>query len=501
MTDRDIFERQLAEAVRVYAEGAPTGIDAAALARSLAATTPHTRRLVRVPAWRLPNLGFAWSLLVLAALMASMIGVSVAGGLPDLHLFGIVASPAPPTASLPAVTPTAPPVASAMPSRPAQATPPPTDAIAPTRAPVPTAAPLPAATAAPPYGAELLWSGFAQAPRFDAGHALTDPTIGDVVAGGPGFVAVGSDWVDDDTAVAVAWLSTDGRTWTEHAIGTPGKASLLASPALSSVTAGEEGLVAVGRVGIWHSIDGSDWALSLDPDELDGVPLHVAWAAGRFVALGRGVGDSCSARVWESTGGAAWMPVALPDAQGICPTGLAAGAGGFVAVGLDPLTGGTEMMVSPDGLAWKLAPAQSAFRGHGYPEGVTWAGDRWVAFGSFLPAGASERGVAVWTSPDGLSWLRTAFLRPAGTFACDPGSAHLLDVAPFGPGYVAVGRCTVSPEQVGIAWASTDGSTWETVLGRVPPMFAVAANGARLVTVGADWPSYTPVTSSAILAP
>jgi len=35
----------------------------------------------------------------------------------------------------------------------------------------------------------------------------------------------------------------------------------------------------------------------------------------------------------------------------------------------------------------------------------------------------------------------------------------------------------------------------------VPPMFAVAANGARLVTVGADWPSYTPVTSSAILAP
>ena len=477
MAERDAFERQFAEAVRAYAAGAPTEVDAGALVRSLAATTPRVGRLVRVAGWRLPGLAYLWVLLALALLLASMLGLSLAGGLPDLRLLGIAPAPTR-RASLPAVVPPTSPVASALPTR-----------------------TTPEATPAPPYGAGLTWSGFAPLPRFGAGHTLTNPTVGDVTAGGHGFVAVGSDWVAADQAVAVAWLSADGRTWTEHRIGIPGTTSLLATPALSSVATGGGRLVAVGRVGIWRSTDGADWEQALGPDELDGVPLRVAWAVGRFVAIGRSVGDPCAARVWLSTDGTAWLPVALPDAAGVCPTALAGGAGGFLAAGLDPITGRTALMCSSDGLAWTLAPAQAAFEGNGHPEGVARAGNRWIAFGSFLPGGASERGVAVWTSTDGLAWRRTALLRPAGADACDPGSAHMLGMAPYGPGYVAVGRCTVSPEQVGIAWASTDGTAWQPVLGRVRPMLAVASDGTRLVALGADWPGYAPITSSAVLAP
>jgi putative multiple sugar transport system substrate-binding protein len=93
MSERDVFERRLESAVRDYVEAAPTQIDAARLTDSLATHVPRLRRLVPLPAWRMPNLGFAW-ILVAAGLLAVLgMGVIATGALRDVRL--------PPTAPAP----------------------------------------------------------------------------------------------------------------------------------------------------------------------------------------------------------------------------------------------------------------------------------------------------------------------------------------------------------------------------------------------------------------
>jgi len=493
MSEREAFERRLEAAVREYVEAAPTDVDAARLTRSLAANVPRVRRLVPLPVWRLPSPGFAGALVALALLAVLSMGLVASGALRNVHLLPVAPTPGPALETPPAV------IASPVPSAPA-----PSASASPSTSAAPTpsaAAATPASASAGPYAGSLAWTGFARLPRLHAGQALTDPIMGDITAGGPGFVAVGSDWVDPEGAVAVAWTSADGLSWQEHEIGVPGPTSALSTPALSSVAAGASDLVAVGRVGIWRSADGIAWEQARAPYELDGTPLYVAAGPGGFVAVGRGLGDPCQGRAWTSADGKTWQARTLPNPAGLCPTALAAGPSGYLAVGHDPVSGHTAMMRSADGASWEMVQDQAAFAGDGYPEGATWTASGWTAFGSFLPIGSSDRGVQVWQSSEGMRWQRTGFQRPAGAFSCDPGSTHMLDAAAFGPGYVAVGTCTANPEQVGLAWASTDGASWETVIGRVRPMTAVAANGQRLVAVGSDWPDHEPIVASAELAP
>jgi putative multiple sugar transport system substrate-binding protein len=100
--EREVFERRLEAAVRGYVEAAPTEIDAARLTHSLATNIPRVRRLVRVPVWKLPSLGFAWILVVAALLAVAGMGLLASGALRDLHLL-----PAPPTPSQSLETPPA----------------------------------------------------------------------------------------------------------------------------------------------------------------------------------------------------------------------------------------------------------------------------------------------------------------------------------------------------------------------------------------------------------
>ena len=94
MSERDIFERRLEAAVRDYVEAAPTQIDAARLTDSLATNVPRMRRLVPLPAWRLPSLGFAWILVVTALLAVLGMGLIASGALENVRL--LPAPPAPP---------------------------------------------------------------------------------------------------------------------------------------------------------------------------------------------------------------------------------------------------------------------------------------------------------------------------------------------------------------------------------------------------------------------
>ena len=496
MTEREAFERRFEAAVREWADRAPTDIDERALVRSLAAGTPRGRRIVAVPLWRLPGLGLAWALVVLGLLVTLGVGLVASGALRDLNLFTVAPAPTHAPATVPAVV-SSPAVPTPTPG--ASGSPPASPQASAAPAPVPSQGPSPAAVQA--YAGTLAWSGFDRLPRFYAGRALTDPIVGGITAGGPGFVVVGSDWVDAEGAVAVAWTSDDGLAWAEHPIGSPGPTSALTSPALSSVTTGGGMLVAVGRVGIWRSTDGLTWEQAAPSSGLGGIPLRVARGRAGFVAIGRGLGEPCQGRAWTSADGASWRDVALPDADHFCPTAVAGSASGYVVVGNDPLDGGPVVLASSDGVSWSRAPAQPSLAWDADPEGVAWTGDRWTAFGSFLPSTSADQGVQVWQSTDGLAWSRTSFLQPTGPFACDPGSVHMLDLTGFGPGYVAVGSCTANPELVGIAWTSATGGTWQGVLGRVRPMSGVASNGTRLVAVGSDWPDLRPIVTTAVLAP
>ncbi len=99
MSERDVFERRLEAAVRDYVEAAPTQIDAARLTDSLATNVPRMRRLVPLPAWRLPSFGFAWILVATGLLAVLGMGVVVTGALRNLPQPS--APPAPPTAPAP----------------------------------------------------------------------------------------------------------------------------------------------------------------------------------------------------------------------------------------------------------------------------------------------------------------------------------------------------------------------------------------------------------------
>ena len=143
--ERDAFERRLEAAVRGYVEAAPTEIDAVRLAHSLATDVPRARRLVALPGWRLPSLGFAWILVVAALVTMLGMGLFVAGALRDVHLLPVSPTPGPTHGTLPAVV--ASPVATT-PAPSAPASPSPSPSPSPTPSPTPSS--LPAATAGAP---------------------------------------------------------------------------------------------------------------------------------------------------------------------------------------------------------------------------------------------------------------------------------------------------------------------------------------------------------------
>jgi hypothetical protein len=79
MAERDRFELDLADALRAYAQDAPTQVRPTELARHFASVYPH-RRTVLDPGRLLPVLRVAWLLLLAAIVLAAMVGGMLVGG-------------------------------------------------------------------------------------------------------------------------------------------------------------------------------------------------------------------------------------------------------------------------------------------------------------------------------------------------------------------------------------------------------------------------------------
>jgi hypothetical protein len=169
------------------------------------------------------------------------------------------------------------------------------------------------------YSADgMAWSG--------ASTALTGGILAHLVAGGPGFVAIGIDpYAAGSPGVTPTVLtSADGLTWQAsqpadlleanvHALGSTG--DLLVALGTRNT---ESGTVQ----GSWISADGIGWQRYDDADPNRAAAFELAWSGEELLAVGQGacpggigLGDQCpgeATMAWRSTDGYTWEP-ALAD--------------------------------------------------------------------------------------------------------------------------------------------------------------------------------------------
>jgi hypothetical protein len=200
-----------------------------------------------------------------------------------------------------------------------------------------------------------------------------------VTAGGPGFVAVGSDLPGGrETAAGAVWVSPDGQTWSrvphdEAVFGIAGTGTRI-----MDVTAGGPGLVAVGyeeaggyqSAVVWVSADGNTWTRVDDAATFggtggQGMNAVAAFGSGLVAAGWDTSAADPEAQVWASADGYHWVRVAFdagaPGAAGqLRIRDLVAFGSGLVAVGNDASeTGADGGLPDLDAAVW-LGAAGSA---------------------------------------------------------------------------------------------------------------------------------------------
>jgi hypothetical protein len=289
--------------------------------------------------------------------------------------------------------------------------------------------------------------------------------ITNVFAWSGGYLAIAQA---DPNVAQTAWLSRDGRAWTELPTSTLGLDSVK-SPDGISVTAGSacgNGLVVstqdtAGNNAVWSSADGATWTRVA----LSGAPLQfAATAAGTIVVTTTGSGTAgTTSTLSYSADCQTWTKVTLPGQSGASANVVAAFNGGFVAAGgVGPIDGGptTEPLAwwSSDGQHWTAATV---------PRTPGWAFNYLFAGPSGLLAETTDPGVTpgttkLWTSTDGRSWTaRPTTLDPLGVQSTGEGVGD-----PNG-GFAGDGsrlRVFGSPSFDGSVpnqlWTSADGVHW-----------------------------------------
>ncbi len=271
----------------------------------------------------------------------------------------------------------------------------------------------------------------------------------EVIAAGPGLVAVGHDQDEN----AVFWTSRDGTAWSRVEQQGGG----FADAAAWSVAAGGPGLVVVGedlsgKAAVWTSEDGTAWTRVPHHDALMGAEMHSVVATGAgLVAVGGSSGkveDKPFAIVWNSVDGVNWVRVPHDeDAFGSAVMwDVAAGGPGLIAVGGDFQA--SLVWTSPDGVTWDRVHRETheePFLDDTFMYTVAATDELIVAGGDDM----SLEGANMWTSPDGLNWS----LLPVEAWEDFAGYA-VEAILPSDHGWVAVGR------YAGAAWTSPDGMTW-----------------------------------------
>lgn len=344
-------------------------------------------------------------------------------------------------------------------------------------------------------GRALAWRRVANDDAVFGGSGLQ--IMVSVTAGGPGLVAVGSDYGREGRAAAAVWTSSDSVSWDrvphdERELGGDGEQSM------SAVAVGGPGLVAVGQddgrgaAAVWTSLDGTSWQRVPHAEEAlggDGLQAMYSVTAGGpgLVGVGVDMGLGASA-VWTSSDGLAWERVdhdesVFGGAGYQAMVSVAAGGPGLVAVGSDESAGAAAVWTSTDGRSWQRVPHDDRVFGRGSDvrmQSVAAGGPGLVAVGVNHGGNAA----AVWTSSDGLDWNRA----PHDSLAFN--EREMRSVAALDSGIIAVGiNYGRDSAQV---WVSEDGVNWDVARddegafrgGGSPWMTSVAVWPSGLVAVG-----------------
>jgi hypothetical protein len=347
------------------------------------------------------------------------------------------------------------------------------------------------------------------------GRGSSRMAIQDVIAGGPGLVAVGHAG-----GRAMVWTSRDGSPWSRL----PWNQTVFGGARMNSVTTGGPGLVAVGdgerrdncctygiaSAIVWTSPDGIIWSrVPYNETVFDGASMNSVTTGGPgLVAVGNEAwedDEQSDVVVWTSTDGITWSRVphdnaAFDDASMVS---VVAGAFGLVAVGTgwddaavgaDWDDGRAAVWTSPDGITWsRIRSDETVFGENTEMNSVTMGGPGLVAVGTDWSDGGSA---AVWTSPDAITWSRVP--HDDAVFA-SPDQYEMDDVIAGGSGLIAVGsesqgeeceQCTFwDGTSAAAVWTSPDAITWsrmpnaELIFGGAR-MRSVAVGGPGLVAVG-----------------
>lgn len=237
---------------------------------------------------------------------------------------------------------------------------------------------------------------------------LAGATVIDVAAGGPGFVAVGSD--------NKAWYSTDGSDWVLADVPRP-PAELVRpdypnlNVELHRIAVAGDVLVANGwavadngvdsieQVVLLASSDGRTWSRVLP--QVTGA-VWVAGGPNGFVAIRASDGPTTQ-RVWISADGQEWQAVA-GDPFNAYVSGVAAAESGYVAVGVDQCADGDcppthVIWTSADGRSWSRVPTGDLFTSGDLEDDLSAVTGSVVAWGSrFVIGGEYDGRPAFWIS-------------------------------------------------------------------------------------------------------
>lgn len=316
-----------------------------------------------------------------------------------------------------------------------------------------------------------VWAGFAAAALFVAACA---PPAGPLPSASRPIPPTGSPGASTPTdgeaslpPVAITWeVVVDDPAWLAAGIA-----------GLSDLVAGGPGVVALGqvdfpdgsgRVVALSSPDGRSWAP---------VPVDLGWQGGGRLASGSGgivaaghIEDPSRVRfdAWHSDDGDIWEHGVAPSDASVRETALIADGAGFLGVGCDAsrsLCLGLVVLTSDDGRAFVRQPAvpeSTAAMALGVASGdpgyLAWASD-------CIDACAGEH-VLTWLSEDGTSWQRST-----GGPSPDAELVRLAALSDWETGFVAVGAVGSVDRRTGVeppgpaTWSSPDGQDWQRTAG------------------------------------
>jgi len=246
--------------------------------------------------------------------------------------------------------------------------------------------------------------------------------LNSVVAGGPGFVAVGRDETSPAGSTPAVWTSPDGIGWSASP---PVDNASFPFGEMHDVAATASGLLAVGATGdgganrpaAWSSVDGLGWSVVPgEPFGAAGQPdtMAVAAGAGGVAAIGQMLPPDGffpgPIRAWWSSDGRSWIPAtdggSFADrfwVDDVEPFGS-----GFVTIGETAVSPRSpRVWTSPDGRSWS-GPGNLPEQGFGsaVPSDLAVDGSVLVAVGSDRFPGGVRTGASIWMSSDAVEWIQ-----------------------------------------------------------------------------------------------